>query len=319
MTRFSCRSGASKLMSSRPVREWCAAGVRRCSGSSGSPGSQVGHGLDGVAGELESDPFGCQECLVLADERGPRLTEDPGEVVAGEVVHLDADREPALKLGHEVRRFAAMEGARGDEEDVIGLDRAVLGVDGRPLDDWQKVALDPLARDVRARAPAPSSPAILSSSSMKTIPDSSARTTAAWLIFSGSMRVSISCWRRIGRASRTVIRRVCDCLGMIFSNMSWRSISICSMLPAPRIEIGATFRPGMVISTSRSSSSPDRRRFFIFSRERRRLFSASPVLASSPSLQVAGAGGGKRMSSRRCSTLAFACSSTASPSDRGPG
>ena len=54
---------------------------------------------------------------------------------------------------------------------------------------------------------------------MKTMPDSSVRFTAAWLIFSGSIRPSISCWSKIGRAWLTVSRRVCDCLGMIFSNM----------------------------------------------------------------------------------------------------
>ena len=52
------------------------------------------------------------------------------------------------------------------------------------------------------------------------------------------------------------MRRVWVGLGMIFSNMFWRSISICSKLPAPRIETGAIDRPGKVISTSRSSSSP---------------------------------------------------------------
>ena len=79
---------------------------------------------------------------------------------------------------------------------------------------------------------------------MKTMPDSSVSVTAAWLIFSGSISASISCWSRIGRAWLTVIRRVCVCLGMIFSNMLWRSISICSKLPAPRIETGAIDRPG---------------------------------------------------------------------------
>ena len=138
--------------------------------------------------------------------------------------------------------------------------------------------------------------------------------TAAWLIFSGSISASISCWSRIGRASRTVIRRVCDCLGMIFSNMFWRSISICSKLPAPRIETGATLRPGMVISTSRSSSSPASSRVFIFSRDRWRRSAASSAWGESASLQFVGWGGGKSRSSSRCSTRASACSSTVSRS-----
>ena len=106
-------------------------------------------------GELERDPLGGQQRLVLPEQRGARLAEDAGEVVAGQVVHLDADREPALQLGHQVRRLGAMERAGGDEQDVVGLDRPVLGVDGRPLDDRQQVALHALPRDVRARGSTP--------------------------------------------------------------------------------------------------------------------------------------------------------------------
>ena len=43
-----------------------------------------------------------------------------------------------------------VERAGGDEQDVVGLDRPVLGVDGRALDDRQQVALHALARDVGA-------------------------------------------------------------------------------------------------------------------------------------------------------------------------
>src|SRR5271157_1082106 len=111
---------------------------------------QVGHGLDRVAGEFQLHPFGAEQGFVLADQRSPRLAEDPGEVVAGQVVHLDANREPALELGHKVRGLGAMEGAGGHEQDVIGLDRAVLGVDRGSLDDRQQITLHALARDVRA-------------------------------------------------------------------------------------------------------------------------------------------------------------------------
>ena len=38
------------------------------------------------------------------------------------------------------------------------------------------------------------------------MPDSSASATAAWLTFSGSIRLSVSCASRIGRASATVMR-----------------------------------------------------------------------------------------------------------------
>src|SRR5947209_2222297 len=45
-----------------------------------------------------------------------------------------------------------MEGSGGDEEYVIGSDHAVARVDGRALDDGQKVALHALARNVGPRA-----------------------------------------------------------------------------------------------------------------------------------------------------------------------
>ena len=45
-----------------------------------------------------------------------------------------------------------VEGAGGDEQDVVGLHRAVLGRDRRALDDRQQVALHALARDVGAVA-----------------------------------------------------------------------------------------------------------------------------------------------------------------------
>ena len=99
-------------------------------------------------GEFEGDALGGEQRLVLAEQRGAGLAEDAGEVVAGQVVHLDADREPALELGHQVRRLRAVERPGGDEQDVVGLDRPVLGVDRRPLDDRQQVALHALPRDV---------------------------------------------------------------------------------------------------------------------------------------------------------------------------
>ena len=43
-----------------------------------------------------------------------------------------------------------MEGAGGDEQDVVGFDRSVLGRHRGPFDQWQKVALHALAADVAA-------------------------------------------------------------------------------------------------------------------------------------------------------------------------
>ena len=65
---------------------------------------------------------------------------------------LDADRQPALELGQQVGRLGDVEGARGDEQNVVGLDRPVFGADGGALDQRQQIALNALAADVGADA-----------------------------------------------------------------------------------------------------------------------------------------------------------------------
>ena len=139
---------------------------------------QIGHEFDGGVLEDEFDAVSPQKGLVLPQEGGAGLPEDAYEVVAGEVVELDADGEAALELGHEVGRLGAVEGSGGDEEDMVGGDGAVLGVDGGPLDDREQVALNALTGDVGAGA-APSSPATLSISSRKMMPSSWAMATAS--------------------------------------------------------------------------------------------------------------------------------------------
>ena len=86
---------------------------------------------------------------MLADQIGFRLGEDAAKIVAGEGLQLHADRQAALQFGQQVRRLGDVEGARGDEQDVVRLHRPVLGGDGRPLDQGQEIALHALARDVR--------------------------------------------------------------------------------------------------------------------------------------------------------------------------
>src|ERR1700730_4368358 len=46
-----------------------------------------------------------------------------------------------------------MEGARGDEQNVIGLHRAVLGGDRGAFDERKQIALHALARDIAAATP----------------------------------------------------------------------------------------------------------------------------------------------------------------------
>ena len=49
-----------------------------------------------------------------------------------------------------------MKRARGYEQDVIGADRAVFGVDGRAFDNRKQVALHTFARDVGTAVRLPS-------------------------------------------------------------------------------------------------------------------------------------------------------------------
>ena len=157
---------------------------------------------DRVVGELEVDVLRREERVVLLQERVLGLREDADEVLLGQGVELDADRKAALELRDQVRGLGDVERAGGDEEDVVGLHEPVLGVDGRAFDDRQEVALDALARDVRA-APPDSRPATLSISSKKTMPDDCARSTASRATTLGSTsRPSSSAWR-ISRASAT--------------------------------------------------------------------------------------------------------------------
>src|SRR5437879_13273426 len=61
--------------------------------------------LDAVGGELERGALGGAQRRVLLGERVLGLREDAHEVLLGERLQLDADREAALQLGDEVGRL----------------------------------------------------------------------------------------------------------------------------------------------------------------------------------------------------------------------
>ena len=96
------------------------------------------------------------------------LGEDAAEIVLVQGRELDPYRQPALQFGQQIRGFRRMEGARGDEQNVIGLHRAMLGRDRGALDQRKQIALHALARDIAAATP--SRAQILSISSRNTIP-----------------------------------------------------------------------------------------------------------------------------------------------------
>src|SRR5687768_6528531 len=99
---------------------------------------------------LELHALGGEQRLVLAREAGVGGGEDALEVLDREARELHADRQAPLQLGDQVRGAGEMEGAARDEKDVIRADHAVLGGDGRALDQGQQVALHALAGDVGA-------------------------------------------------------------------------------------------------------------------------------------------------------------------------
>ena len=86
-------------------------------------------------------------CLIRLASGSVRMRRKSSRVSAPE---LDADRQAALQLGQQVRRLGDVEGARGDEQDVVGLHRPVLGGDRGALDQRQQVALHALAAHVGA-------------------------------------------------------------------------------------------------------------------------------------------------------------------------
>ena len=95
---------------------------------------RVGEALHRVRRERECHPLGRQQLHVLRGQRGLRLGEDAHEIVLAQRAQLDTDREAALHLRDQVGRLRQVERAAGDEQDVVGLHRAVLGADGGTLD-----------------------------------------------------------------------------------------------------------------------------------------------------------------------------------------
>ncbi len=109
-----------------------------------------GQTLDAILDELDVQPFGLEQCLVLFGQRGMRLAQDALEVFRGQGLEFHADRQTTLQLRHQVARLAQVERARGDEQDVVGLDHAQLGVDRAAFDQRQQVALYTLTGDIGA-------------------------------------------------------------------------------------------------------------------------------------------------------------------------
>ena len=110
----------------------------------------AGDGADAVFGEADIDPLGTDQRAILFGQRCLGVRQDRHEVILGQAFQFDADRQAALQLGEQVAGLGDMERAGRDEQDMVGLHRAVFGGDRGPLDQGQQVALDAFAADAAA-------------------------------------------------------------------------------------------------------------------------------------------------------------------------
>src|SRR5471032_1738705 len=110
----------------------------------------LGNTLDAVRLELDRQAFGFQQCAILLGERGMRFAEDAFEVFRCQRLEFNADWQTTLQFRHQIARLAQVERAGGDEQDVVGLDHAQLGVDGAAFDQRQQVALHAFAGHIDA-------------------------------------------------------------------------------------------------------------------------------------------------------------------------
>jgi len=114
-------------------------------------GGEFGHGVEGGVVKIDGEAFGGDEGLLLFGEGGIGLGEDAAEVVFGEGIEFDADGKATLEFGHEVGDGAGVEGAGGNEEDLVGVHYALASIDGAAFDDGKEVALDALPRNIGSR------------------------------------------------------------------------------------------------------------------------------------------------------------------------
>ena len=108
---------------------------------------QLGNFGDGIFGKVESDVFGTDKGFVLFNEIGPRFLEDAHEVFFGQRTKFHPDGQTSLKLRKHVRRFGDVEGTAGNEQNMVGLHRAVFCRDRRAFDERQEIALNAFAAD----------------------------------------------------------------------------------------------------------------------------------------------------------------------------
>ena len=103
---------------------------------------------EGVVGENQLDAFCFHQGDVLLGESVLRFFQDADKVIHRKRFQFHANGEAALEFGDEVAGLRHVESPGRDEENVVGADEAVAGVDCGAFHDGQNVALHTFPADI---------------------------------------------------------------------------------------------------------------------------------------------------------------------------
>src|SRR5256885_14124298 len=113
-------------------------------------GCEFGDHVDRVIRYVQLYAFRFKQRDVLLDQGILRFGENADEIFFLQRLQLHANRQAALQLRNQVRRLGDMEGASGDEQDVVRADHSVPGFDRSAVEDGQDVAAHTVAWNVRS-------------------------------------------------------------------------------------------------------------------------------------------------------------------------
>ena len=89
-------------------------------------GGDIGDGHNAFIGEVQVNALGSQQRLVLLDQAAFGLGEDAAEIFAAQRLEFNPDGQTALQFRQQIGRLGDVEGARGDEQHMVGFHRAVF-------------------------------------------------------------------------------------------------------------------------------------------------------------------------------------------------
>ena len=102
------------------------------------------NGFNAFPGKVERNAFGFHQGLILFHQGVPGFRQDAHQIPLGQGFQLDANGEPALQLGNHIGRLRHVKRPGGDKQDMVGLHRAVFGIDSRSFDNRQQIPLHAL-------------------------------------------------------------------------------------------------------------------------------------------------------------------------------